>query len=157
MYCNFDNMLQNPPPLRLNSNPDDFKGTYQWFNFYLKCCKLANNWFYLWFLPVFPLCRALETGFNLHFCLKLFESNCTSLSWLKRKKKRGKNVKNCFIPYSLFTYLMKRTSLGQLPLQITPYFFEMQFLLYFLEFWCVWSTFVKFHLSTRFKSREILL
>ena len=40
----------------------------------------AANWqtidftddFYLFF----PLCRALETGFNFHFCLKLSESNC---------------------------------------------------------------------------------
>ena len=70
------------PPLRLNSNPDDFKGTYHWFNFWLKCCKLANNWFYWWFLRLFPLCRALVLGFNLHFCLKIFGSNCIGLSCL---------------------------------------------------------------------------
>ena len=62
----------------------------------------AVNWqtidftddFYLFF----PLCRALETGFNFHFCLKLSESNCSSLSCIKTPK----NVKKCFNPYSFF-------------------------------------------------------
>ena len=62
----------------------------------------AANWqtidftddFYLFF----PLCRAPETGFNLHFWLKLSESSCSSLSCLKTPK----NVKNCFNPYSFF-------------------------------------------------------
>ena len=65
------------------------------------------------FCLLFPLCRALETGFNLHFCLNLSESNCSSLSCLKTPK----NVKNCFNPYSFFTHLMKRASLGQLALK----------------------------------------
>ena len=77
----------------------------------------AANWqttdftddFYLFF----SLCRALETGFNLHFCLKFSESNCSSLSCLKTPN----NVKNGFIPYPLFTHLMKRASLGQLALK----------------------------------------
>ena len=64
------------------------------------------------FFLFFPLCRALETGFDLHFCLKLSESNCSNLSCLKTPK----NVKNCFNPYSFFTHLMKRASLGQLAL-----------------------------------------
>ena len=78
----------------------------------------AANWqtidftddFYLFF----PLCRALETGFNFHFCLKLSESNCSSLSCLKTPK----NVKkNAIIRTPFFTHLMKRAILGQLALK----------------------------------------
>ena len=62
------------------------------------------------FSPLFHLCRALaETGFILEFCLKLFESNCTSLFCLKTHK----NVIIYFSLYSFSTHLMERTSLGQ--------------------------------------------
>ena len=45
----------------------------------------------------------------LEFCLKLFGSNCTSISCLKTPK----NVIIYFNLYSFSTHLMERTSLGQ--------------------------------------------
>ena len=113
MYCNFDNMLQKLPPpaqtpilmiLRVRT----ISSTFVWNAANWQTIDFTDD-FYLFF----PLCRALETGFNFHFCLKLSESNCSSLSCLKTPK----NVKNCFNPYSFFTHLMKRASLGQLALK----------------------------------------
>ena len=98
MYCNFDNMLQKLPPPR--STPilmilrvRTISSTFVWNAANWQAIDFTDD-FYLFF----PLCRALETGFNFHFCLKLSESNCSSLSCLKTPK----NVKNCFNPYSFF-------------------------------------------------------
>ena len=113
VYCNFDNMLQKlPPPPLIQSwwvlRVRTISSTFIWNTANWQTIDFTDD-FYL----LFPLCRVLETGFNLHFCLKLSESNRSSLSCLKTPK----NVKNCFNPYSLFLHiLMKRASLGQLAL-----------------------------------------
>ena len=64
-----------------------------------------SHYFHLFF----HLYYALATGFILKFCLKLFGSNCTSLSCLKTPK----NANIYFNLYSFSTHLMETTSLGQ--------------------------------------------
>ena len=115
MYCNYDNILQKLPPPPPAQTPilmilrvRTISSTFVW-----NAANWQTNDFTDDFHLFFPLCRALETGFNLHFCFKLSESNCSSLSGLKTPK----NVKNCFNSYSCFTHLMKRASLGQLALK----------------------------------------
>ena len=115
MYCNFDKMLQKLPtphpaqtPILMILRVLTISSTFVWNAANWQTIDFTDD-FYLFF----PLCRALETGFDLHFCLKLSESNCSSLSCLKTPK----NVKNCFNPYSFFTHLMKRVSLDQLALK----------------------------------------
>ena len=112
--CNYDNILQKLPPpsaqtpilmiLRVRT----ISSTFVWNAANWQTINFTDD-FYLFF----PLCRALETGFDLHFCLKLSESNCSSLSCLKTPN----NGKKCFNPYSCFTHLMKRASSGQLTLK----------------------------------------
>ena len=98
-----------PPPLSLNFDSDDFKGTGHKFNVCFKCCIFADNWFFSLFSPLFHLYHALATGFIFEFCLKLFGSNCTSLSCSKTPK----NANIYFNLCSFSTYLMETTSLGQ--------------------------------------------
>ncbi len=99
MHCNFDNMLQKLPPpsaqtpILMILSVRTISSTFVWNAANWQTIDFTDD-FYLFF----PLCRALETGFNFHFCLKLSESNCSSLSCLKTPK----NVKNCFNPYSFF-------------------------------------------------------
>ena len=103
MYCNFDNMLQKLPssaqtPILMILRVHTISSTFVWNAANWQTIDFTDD-FYLFFF----LCRALETGFNLHFCLKLSESNnyCSSLSCLKTPK----NVKNCFTPYSfIYTF-----------------------------------------------------
>ena len=67
MYCNFDNMLQKLPPpsaqtpilmiLRVRT----ISSTFIWNTANWQTIDFTDD-FYLFF----PLCRALETGFNLH-------------------------------------------------------------------------------------------
>ena len=94
MYCNFDNMLQKLPP----STQTPILKT-------LLSLQIGKQLILLMIFSSFSLFVGL--------CLKLSESNCSNLSCLKTPK----NVKNCFNPYSFFTHLMKRASLGQLALK----------------------------------------
>ena len=94
MYCNFDNMFQKLPPpsaqtpilmiLRVRS----ISSTFIWNTANWQTIDFADD-FYLFF-PLGMLGRALETGFNLHFCFKTLWKQLFKFIMPKNTKKMRK-------------------------------------------------------------------